>query len=350
MGSPRSNSQTFAVFNPGLYAGLLFLDPMLGVDGGRGARCRAHNPANPADPAEPPRAMAEPRAHAVVFAGVPSVLATHFPDGGGRCICLGDVFPTKTAFLECLQGLWDKPEFGPGAVWPFVLSVTKLLSSGIELCQMYVGRREGRFYFSDKNELWKHEVVFSGDAFEAVAGKGTEALVETTAALLGVDAAALPAKTPAFLYAHIGHSVELWVTAGSTFEERERLCAEYTKKMRVPHPLPSFPEFDFRPVPLGREAYKTMLPIILANNVVDQAFNDEPPTEFLGVFIGRTTTHLCRWNDEDIPDILRQQDASAGHYSAWPTPVPPTSFVSMFDLDDTEKYTSALVAATMRRA
>ncbi len=323
---------------------------MLGVDGGRGARCRAHNPANPADPAEPPRAMAEPRADAIVFAGVPSVLAAHFSDGGGRCICLGDVFPTKTAFLECLQGLWDKPEFGPGAVWPFVLSVTKLLSSGIPLCQMYVGQREGRFYFSDKNELWKHEVVFSGKDFKAVAGKGIEALVETTAALFGVDADVLPAKTPAFLYAHIGHSVELWVTAGSTDEERERLCDEYTEKMRVPQPFGTgMAEFYFRPIPLGREAYKTMLPIILTNNFVDQGLYDEPPTELLGVFIGSTTTHLCRWNDKDIPHILRHQDASGGYHSAWPTPVPPTSFVSMFDLDDTEKYTSALVAASGRR-
>jgi len=351
---------------------------MLGVDGGRGARCRAHNPADPADPVSPPRAMVEPRVNTrIVFAGVPAVLATQFPDGGGHCICLGDVFPSKTAFLECLQGLWDKPEFGPAAVWPFVLSVTKLLSSGIELCQMYVGRREGRFYFSDKNELWKDDIVFSGKDAKAVAGKGVEALVETTAALLGVDADALPAKTPAFLHAHIWmgcksrcdalgaelgqhgqhgqhikRSVELWVTAGSSIAERERLCAEYTQVMNPTGGTSN--AFVYKAVPPQREAFQTMLPIILANNYTDHAFgldqNDVAlPTDFVGVFIGRTTTHLCQWNDRHIPALLRQQDARAGHYSAWPTPVPPTSFVSMLDLDDTEAYTKALCEATMRR-
>ena len=51
-----------------------------------------------------------------------------------------------------------------------------------------------------------------------------------------------------------------------------------------------------------------MLPIILTNNFVDKGLYDEPPTELLGVFIGSTTTHLCRWNDNDIPHILRHQD------------------------------------------
>ena len=236
MGSPSFNSRTFAVFNPGLYAGLLFLDPHAGRRRGRGARCRAHNPANPADPAEPPRAMAEPRADAVVFAGVPSVLAAHFPDGYGHCICLGDVFPTKTAFLECLQGLWTSPSLAPAPCGLGALGDQAPLERHPALPDVRWAAR-GRFYFSDKNELWKHEVVFSGKDFKAVAGKGIEALVETTAALFGFNADVLPAKTPAFLYAHIGHSVELWVTAGSTDEERERLCDEYTEKMSVPQPF-----------------------------------------------------------------------------------------------------------------
>ena len=324
----------------------------------RGGHCdTAQNPS-----ALPPAMPVERTNARFVFAGIPAVVAAKFPgvdaEDESKPICLGQLFPTKSAFLAQLEVIWREggPEIST-AVWPFALSVTTLLDEGMTLYQMYVGRRKGRYYFSDKNDMWKDLPVFSGKVHERIQdGDGTVSdlgrLVEEVCTILGIDSGILPAKTPAFLRAHLGRTVEIAFTAGDTHEERTWMCAEYNNLMN--DDVGSTPSISFKPVLPQQEAFRIALPIILANNMEEYAFgcvgNGHTPSEMVGVFIGCSTCHVCQWTDRHIPSILQQRRMSAGaSYTAHRTPVPPTSFVSTLNLDETNDYTRALRDSTWAR-
>lgn len=320
---------------------------MLGVSIGCRASCRAHNPADVLP--EMPRRVWPDR---VVFAGSATILAEHFPGvdpSGTMPLCLGDIFSTKEKILEHLETLWHCRDLGPSAVWPFALSLIKLLREGVALSQIYVGRRTGRYYFSDKNEMWKDVTVFSGRDYAATAGKDVASFVAVLAKLLGIDPDTLPAKTPAFLRAQVERPVKVWVTAGSTEEERELLCAEYNKAMETTKDAGAS-TITFVPVLLQREAFQIALPIILGNTAEEQPFGYDAhswgngfPEKFVGVFIGRTTTHLASWDKKNLAHLIwTQRMSSAARYSAHTTPVPPTSFVSMLDLGDTDDFIDSM--------
>ena len=321
----------------------------------RGGHCdRAQNPS-----ALPP-AMPVERTHArYVFAGIPAVVAAKFPgfdaEDESRPISLGRLFDCKSAFLAQLEVIWREggPEIAT-AVWPFALSVTTLLDEGIALSQMYVGRRKGRYYFSDKNDMWKDLPVLSGKVHEKIqAGDETLGkLTEEVCTILGVDSGVLRDMTPWCLRAHLGRDAEIAVTAGYTDEQRTSICDEYNNLMNDDVGFPH--KIWFKPVLPQQEAFRIALPIILANNMEEYAFgcmgNGHTPSEMVGVFIGCSTCHVCQWTDRHIPSILQQRRMSAGaSYTAHRTPVPPTSFVSTLNLDETNEYTRALRDSTWAR-
>lgn len=322
---------------------------MLGVSIDCKASCSAHNPTD-----VPPEMLRRVWPDRVVFAGSATILAEHFPgvDPSGKMpVCLGDIFSTKEKILEHLETLWHCRDLGPSAVWPFALSLINLLREGVALSQIYVGRRTGRYYFSDKNEMWKDVAVFSGkDYAAATAGKDVASLVTVLAKVLGIDSDKLPAKTPAFLKAQVEHPVKVWVTAGSTEEDRKLLCAEYNKAMDFTGDSGAN-SIIFEPLLPQREAFQTALPIILGNTAEAQPFGLDAhawgngcPEKFVGVFIGRTTTHLASWDKSNIADLIWTQRMSSDthRYSAHSTPVPPTSFVSMLDLGVTNDFIGSL--------
>jgi len=281
----------------------------------------------------------------VVLAGIPAVIFSTFNERGGpsRPVCLGDMFASEAELFAFLRRVEANPQFGPAAVYPVSVVMVEILGKGITLKSIYVGTRSGRFYFSDRNAMFAKHDNYSGKNHLAIFGNGKFNSEE-----LAKFQAALP------------DDAIVEVTASDSLEGR-RTIAKTLNGMRIKN-------LEFVPVPPEREGYRTWATIAAANNVHDLGFgtlkpnaplyawplnrkesksdadadpdsversvspegeNWNPgqdialPKTFVGVFIGRTTTHVCRWSPEHLPTIMANQTL-APRYAAIKTPSPPS--------------------------
>ena len=237
----------------------------------------------------------------VVIAGSGAVLVDKMspqgpPDDGGP-IRFSDLCHSYDEARKLVQRAERTPGLGPEAAYAFAILLDELCAAGFPLSRVYVGRRAGPHYYSDRNPLyWPQDAAavstFGGAEHAAIFGGSTFSSEKLEAFVRGIPE---------------GHRV-VTVTAGDTDQKREKIARILDLAVDG---------LSFVPVHPSAEVYRIALPIVSANTTLAHPYglasesgseaSDSAPAPVPPVILislGRTTAHVARWTSAEVGEMV----------------------------------------------
>lgn len=241
----------------------------------------------------------------VVIAGSGAVLIDTMappgsPDDGGP-IRLSDRCHSYEEARKLVQRAERTAGLGPAAAFPFAIVLDELCAAGFPLSRVYVGRRAGPHYYSDRNALyWPQDAAavstFGGAEHADIFGGSTFSSEKLEAFVRGIPE---------------GRRV-VNVTAGDTDQKREKIARILDLAVDG---------LSFVPVHPSAEVYRIALPIVSANTTLAHPYGlasesgsesdpsgsapaPAPVPPVILVATGRTTSHVARWTSAEVGEMV----------------------------------------------